>query len=224
MLRLDERFDRAGPLNPALRWHAEPRRWNVDAARSRLVMHTEANTDFWCRTHYGFIADNGAFLCTEAQGDFVLVTCVTSFFQHQYDQAGLMLRLSPTCWLKTSIEHEPDGLNRLGVVVTNAGWSDWSTQSVARDLDTVWLRLRTEGADCIVEHSFDGQAWTQMRIAHLQEAHASSRVDCGLYACSPKAAGYRAESTRRWSASTCSAPLLMAPMNRCSATSMCRRC
>ena len=26
---------------------------------------------------------------------------------HRYDQAGLMVRVSPTCWLKTSVEHEP---------------------------------------------------------------------------------------------------------------------
>lgn len=46
-------------------------------------------------------------------------------------QAGLMVLLSPSCWLKTSVEHGGQGRpSQLGVVATNAGYSDWSTMDV----------------------------------------------------------------------------------------------
>lgn len=180
-------------LNPSLSWHCEPRRWRVNAAASGLRIEPDAGTDFWQRTHYGFEVDNGHYLFLRAMGDFVLTTQVTSHSVHQYDQAGLMVRVSPACWLKTSVEFEPDGPNRLGAVVTNAQYSDWSTQAFPKDAATVWLRIRAEGNDCLVEASQDGKAWYQIRMAHLHERSAHRWVTCGLYACSPKSAGYVAD-------------------------------
>lgn len=190
--RLLEKF--AGrDLDPRLRWWSEPRRWDVDPSAPCLWLEPDAATDFWQKTHYGFEADNGHFLFLEATGDFVLTTKVTSRPAHQYDQAGLMVRLSPRCWLKTSVEFEPDGPNRLGAVVTNGGFSDWSTQPCAKDRSTLWFRVRAEGSDYTVESSDDGAHWVQIRLAHLHERSTAPAVACGLYACSPKAAGYRAE-------------------------------
>ncbi|HSI56017.1 MAG TPA: DUF1349 domain-containing protein [Ideonella sp.] len=186
---LHETFD--GPaLAPALRWFCEPARWSLGRG---LQVATGAGTDFWQRTHYGFEVDNGHFLHLQARGDFVLSTRVNFRPRHQYDQAGLMLRLSPSCWVKTSVEFEPDEPSRLGVVVTNAQYSDWSTQPLAKDIGTLWFKLRVEGTDCIVQSSLDGQAWQQLRMAHLAELDPGRPVACGLYACSPKAAGYEAE-------------------------------
>ena len=170
-------------------WHAEPSRWAIDGDRLRL--EPDAATDFWQRTHYGFQADNGHFLYVQGSGDLVMTTHVRFHARHQYDQAGLMVRLSAACWLKTSVEHEPGARGRLGAVVTNAGYSDWSTQPF--DASDVWLRIRREGADYIVDASRDGEAWEQIRMAHLSEDDASVGVACGLYACSPKAAGFIAE-------------------------------
>jgi regulation of enolase protein 1 (concanavalin A-like superfamily) len=119
----------SGPsFSSRLRWTSAPEHWRIDQASKCLRINPDAGTDFWQRTHYGFEADNGHFLYLEASDDFVLTTKVTSHPIHQYDQAGLMVRVSPACWLKTSVEFEPDGLNRLGAVVTNAQLSDWSTQ------------------------------------------------------------------------------------------------
>ena len=180
-------------LNPRLLWMAEPAHWKLDPAARCLRIRPDAGTDFWQRTHYGFEVDNGHFLHLQAEGDFVLTTRVTSHPVHQYDQAGLMLRLSATCWLKTSVEFEPEGPSRLGVVVTNGQYSDWSTQSWPQEKRTVWLRIRAEGTDCIVDASPDGQDWQQIRMAHLHERAAAGSVSCGLYACSPKGAGCQVE-------------------------------
>ncbi|MEO5795378.1 MAG: DUF1349 domain-containing protein [Rhodoferax sp.] len=183
----------APTLSSRLQWHAEPSQWQIDTARQCLRIQPDAHTDFWQRTHYGFEVDNGHFLHLQATGDFVLTTRLTSLALHQYDQAGLMVRLSPACWLKTSVEFEPHGPNRLGAVVTNAQYSDWSTQDIAQDVRTVWFRIRAEDCDFIVESSLDGVKWSQIRMAHLHERAAAASVACGLYACSPKAAGYEAQ-------------------------------
>lgn len=186
--------DFTGPsLDARLRWRCEPASWRIDPEAGSLRVLTDPKTDFWQRTHYGFEADNGHFLHLRAAGDFVLTTRVTSRFAHQYDQAGLMVRLSPTCWLKTSVEFEPEGANRLGAVVTNGGYSDWSTQPLANEVDTVWFRVRAEASDVIVDASLDGRGWQQLRMARLLERDAAEAACCGLYACSPQAAGFEAE-------------------------------
>ncbi|ODT98910.1 MAG: hypothetical protein ABS79_05170 [Planctomycetes bacterium SCN 63-9] len=187
-----ERFDRP-ELSPALQWHCEPTRWGIDTALPCLWIEPDAETDFWRKTHYGFEADNGHFLHARASGDFVLTTRVALRPKHQYDQAGLMVRVSPNCWLKTSVEYEPEGPGVLGAVVTNAGYSDWSTQHIPREVLDLWFRVRLEGDDCLVDASFDGLDWRQIRMAPLLERRGAPTIACGPYACSPKGAGFRAE-------------------------------
>jgi len=190
--QLDERFNNVA-LAPELQWHCEPAKWSIQPGDRILRISPDANTDFWQRTHYGFEADSGHFLHVRTSGDFVVTTKVTTHPRNQYDQAGLMVRLSPACWIKTAVEFEPNEPNRLGAVVTNAQYSDWSTQPVPKTVNTVWFRVQVTAADCLVESSFDGQEWQQLRLAHLSEREGAGPLSCGLYACSPKAAGFDAE-------------------------------
>ena len=175
-----------------LKWRCEPANWNI--TEGRLVIAPDAPTDFWSKTHYGFEADNGHFFFANIGGDFLLSVEVLMTPRHQYDQAGLMVRLSKSCWLKTSLEFEPGKMNRLGAVVTNAGYSDWSTQDIPRGLNRFRLRVHREAGDYLIDASLDNTTWTQLRLAHLHEdANLEVPVECGVYACSPKSAGFIAE-------------------------------
>lgn len=179
--QLDERFD----------WFFPPAKWSIE--NGSLVIYPDAKTDFWQRTHYGFQNDNGHFLYTELTGDFILTTKVNFSPQNQYDQAGLMIRLSPEFWIKTSIEFEPELSNRLGAVVTRHGYSDWSTQDIAKNICDYQLRIRREGNDYIVEYrSSELESWMQIRMAHL-ENEKQAPVQCGLYACSPIERGFKTQ-------------------------------
>ncbi len=171
-----------------LRWFCEPPAWRVLEEPPCLELATSASTDFWQRTHYGFRADNGHFLHTSMEGDFVMTTDVEFQGLHQYDQAGLMVRRSADCWLKASVEFEPEEANRLGAVVTRQGYSDWSTQEVDNSVARIALRITRSGGTFLVEAALPGAAWTQIRLAHLDGA---GPVLAGLYACSPKQAGFR---------------------------------
>jgi len=177
-------------LPPQFRWHCEPQRWCL--ADGCLRIEPDAPTDFWQRTHYGSRADNGHFLYRETEGDFVLTVRIVFRPAHQYDQAGVMVRVSADCWLKSSVEFEPSGPSRLGAVVTNHGYSDWSMQEFSPQAGEVWLRVRREGDDYIVDASGDGVRWSQLRMAHLHDGRGIS-VACGVYACSPQASGFVCE-------------------------------
>ena len=112
-----------------MKWLNEPREWSGDA--SDLTVAVEPDTDFWRVTHYGFTRDSGHFLDTGALG-----LRFRGDFAHQYDQAGLMLRLDAEHWIKAGLEL--DGELWLSVVVTN-GVSDWSQQPAPPpDADGFW--------------------------------------------------------------------------------------
>jgi regulation of enolase protein 1 (concanavalin A-like superfamily) len=184
-----------GPaFHPALKWLNPPPRWHLERGGSRLIVYTAGETDFWQRTHYGFRADNGHFLSTEVSGDFVLAAKIYAFPVHQYDQAGLMVRVSDQCWLKTSVEFEPAAPSHLGAVVTNCGYSDWSLQDFPGDgIGGYCLRVRRAREDYLVEYADDDSGpWHLLRVAHLLVSPGSPAW-AGFYSCSPKGAGFRAE-------------------------------
>lgn len=184
---------RAATLDSRLAWFNPPKRWRLDSRGPGLVVEPDDQTDFWQRTHYGFSADNGHFLGLELRGDFVLSTEVRFHPVHQYDQAGLMIRGNANCWIKASVEHELEGRPQLGAVVTNNGYSDWSLQEFPFSENSVCFRITKHGADVRVEFSHVGRdQWKLMRVARLNWPD-SVPLRAGLYACSPKAAGFRAE-------------------------------
>ena len=135
-------------------------------------------------------------MTSSAAADFVAFICGPAY-------TGPENRLTHSCrsnTLKTSVEFEPDGPSRLGAVVTVAGYSDWSTQDFESFPEAVELRIRKRGEDFIVEYrrspiaesSGTGDRWSQIRIAHVASP-GSSPLYAGLYACSPKAAGFEAQ-------------------------------
>jgi regulation of enolase protein 1 (concanavalin A-like superfamily) len=187
---LNEQF-REPALDARLRWLNPPPTWGVESAG--LVVQPAANTDFWQQTHYGFRADNGHFLHVEVAGDFTVTTKVRFRPAHQYDQAGLMVRFGPSCWIKTSVEYESEGPSKLGAVVTNHSHSDWSLQDFPRGQNEARLRIRREAQDFLVEGSPGAsESWELLRVTHLHEGE-GQQLQCGLYACSPKGGGFRAE-------------------------------
>lgn len=144
---------------------------------------TDRETDFWQRTHYGFCRDSGHGLFTALAGNFVLAVHVRFQPSSQYDQCGIMVRIDAENWIKLSTELENDRVSRLGSVVTNMGYSDWATQDVASSVTERYYRITRRKNDFILESSENGEAWQQLRVAHLHKA--AAKIEAGLYACSP---------------------------------------
>lgn len=189
-LFLNERFTQA-EADRRLHWFNAPAKWRIDPHSSSLLIEPDAETDFWNKTHYGFEAGNGHLFSASVTGNFVATTRVRFHPANQYDQAGLMVRRNEACWLKTSVEYEGVEPPKLGAVATNHGYSDWSVQDFNGRQNEIWLRITRMGDDFTVEHSTGGESWSLLRLTHLDTR--GGAVDCGIYACSPKGAGFRAE-------------------------------
>ena len=166
--------------------------WDVDGHLRLQVPYREMQYNqyqecYFSYSHEDHIREN----CARPLGQWMARTGVTQIYIHQYDQAGLMIRVSKDFWLKTSVEYEDDTLSRLGVVVTNFGYSDWSTQDFNPQNNEIDLRVSKTGMDCLVEFRLGDAPWSQMRMAHLHRK--DDAVQCGIYACSPIDTGYIAE-------------------------------
>jgi regulation of enolase protein 1 (concanavalin A-like superfamily) len=161
-------------------WFNEPARYQVG---NGLEIFTNEKTDFWQNTFYGFQKDNGHCLLTPHHGDFSLITHVESRPLNKYDQCGLMVRVDYENWIKVSTEYENEKYSRLGSVVTNFGYSDWATQDINSSHTEMWYKISKNGSDFLLENSYDGQNWLQLRLTHLHKL--SVQLELGIYICSP---------------------------------------
>ncbi|MEM8849751.1 MAG: DUF1349 domain-containing protein [Pseudomonadota bacterium] len=166
-------------------WTTPPTDWSVEG--DTLRARSGDRTDFWQRTFYGFERDDGHALLARRAGSFSATVTFTGAYQTLYDQAGLMIRVDGTRWIKAGIEWT-DGKAHLSVVVTD-DLSDWSaipvilagpmTVRATRFADAVLLQYRVDGAD-----------WAMGRLAPFA-AH-PDEVGVGPYLCSPERAGFEA--------------------------------
>ena len=167
-------------------WHNEPAQWSLQDERLRVV--TDARTDFWRETHYGFTRDNGHFLGSEMTGSFTAQLRVKASYETLYDQAGIMVRVDETYWIKAGIEWN-DNAPCLGSVLT-VGKSDWATGPFDGDAANFWLRVTVSPGVIRVQVSHDGQRWPLLRLAPFPVAPAY-RV--GPMCCTPERGGLAVE-------------------------------
>jgi uncharacterized protein len=130
-------------------------------------------------------------------------------------QVGAYVWVDADCFVKAGLEYT-DGVPRLSVVVTNNGWSDWSTQAWPLwDGHTMRVRVRVhklqrpEGACIVVEADTSPSPspsagapgacalarparWTFVRIAPLHVPVGTSAWRMGVYAACPVRAGAEA--------------------------------
>ena len=78
-------------------WLNEPSRWTQDAEFVRI--HTDAETDFWRKTHDGGVRHNGHFYYETVDGDFTIQVKLSGECRDTYDQGGLMVRVDESIWL-----------------------------------------------------------------------------------------------------------------------------
>lgn len=170
-------------------WLNPPAR--CDLRDERLQVVTAARTDFWRETHYGFTRDSGHFFARPVAGAFTAQVRIQARFETLYDQAGLMVRVDETTWLKTGIELS-DGAPLLSSVLT-VGRSDWATGPFDGDPGDVWMRVTVANGVVRVQTSRDGVRWPLVRLAPFPDA---PQYRVGPMCCSPERAGLVAEFSR----------------------------
>ena len=175
-----------------MKWIREPKQYEVTEDRVEII--TEPHTDLWQRTYYHFRNDNAPVLQLETGEQFFSFVVKTYFdTKVRYDQSGIVMYLDSDNWLKASMEFENDQIQRLGSVVTNNGYSDWSSVDVDASVKSIWFRFSRREDDFCIENSVDGVNFKQMRICHM--FHAKEKINFGIYACSAEDSSFKATFT-----------------------------
>ncbi len=175
-----------------LKWIREPKHYHITENKIEII--TEPCTDLWQRTYYHFRNDNAPVLQMETNEQYFSFAVKTEFeSKRRYDQCGVVVYLDSENWLKASVEYENEKIQRLGTVVTNCGYSDWSSTDIDASVKSMWFRLSRRENDFCVENSFDGVNYKQMRICHM--FHAAETVPFGIYACSAEDSSFKSVFT-----------------------------
>ncbi len=167
----------------SMKWYNPPSKWNEEDGTIKVT--SDAKTDFWRVTHYGFIRDNGHFYYQNIKGNFTVRVKVTGIYQALYDQAGLMVRLDEKNWLKYGIEFV-NGVQQASVVVTRE-FSDWSVMPLSENPKSIWLRLKRTAETVAVEYSLDGKNYIFLRLGYLTTIN---NLQVGLMCASPDGNGF----------------------------------
>lgn len=172
-----------------MKWIRTPKQYEV--TEDRVVIITEPHTDLWQRTYYHFRNDNAPVLQLETDEQFFSFVVKTDFdTKVRYDQSGIVMYLDSDNWLKASVEYENDKIQRLGSVVTNNGYSDWSSVDIDASIKSMWFRFSRREDDFCIENSVDGVNFKQMRICHM--FNAKEKISFGIYACSAEYSAFKA--------------------------------
>ncbi len=171
-------------------WTREPESCKIEHNRIEIV--TKPHTDLWQRTYYHFQNDNAPVLQMETEEKYFSFVVKTEFEEshHRFDQCGIVMYLDSENWLKGSIEYENEVFQHLGSVVTNQGYSDWSTTVIDASVKSMWYRFSRRDDDYRIECSTDGKAFQQMRICHMHNG--KGKIRFGVYACSPEDSSFKA--------------------------------
>ena len=175
-----------------LEWINEPKEYSIKD--NRIEITTEPGTDLWQRTYYKFRNDNAPMLQMQTDEKEFSFSVKTNFnSNNNFDQSGIILYLNSENWIKASVEYGNEKDAFLGSVVTNRGYSDWSTTRISNNIKELWFRLSRRGNDFCVEVSYDGVIFEHIRICHLFEAN--DIINFGIYACSPENGAFKATFT-----------------------------
>lgn len=169
-----------------MKWFNEPA--SAKQSGDQLVVTTKPKTDYWRKTFYEYVTDNGHFFSLPVTGDFTLESRVSGKYAALYDQAGLMIRIDSSNWLKCGLELV-DGIGHASVVVTRE-FSDWSTVRGITTNEPLWWRIVRKSTSLEVLYSLDGKNFISTRLGYLP---LQASVDAGIMCCSPEGAGF--EST-----------------------------
>ena len=175
-----------------MEWIRQPKVCNV--SEDKVTITTEPFTDLWQRTYYHFRNDNAPILQMRSEEQFFSFVVRTDFdTKVRYDQSGIIMYLDSDNWIKASMEYENEKIQRLGSVVTNNGYSDWSSTDVDAKIKSVWFRFSRREDDFCIENSFDRVTFKQMRICHM--FNVKKEITFGIYACSAENSSFTATFT-----------------------------
>jgi regulation of enolase protein 1 (concanavalin A-like superfamily) len=150
-----------------------------------VTVRCKGKTDFWRKTFYGYINDNGHFLHLPVSGEFQFQARVIGNYSQLYDQAGIMVRLDEKHWMKCGSEFFDN--KRWASVVFTHDFSDWSTMEDLSQNGAVYWRVVRKKDSLEAQVSKDGEVFTTIRQGYFP---ANVQVDVGVMCAAPEGSGF----------------------------------
>jgi len=174
-----------GDLLSRMTWLNEPAQ--VHFSEGVLSARSRGKTDFWRKTFYGYINDNGHFMHLPVAGDFTFQARIDGNYSALYDQAGLMVRLDEKHWMKCGTELVEN--KRWASVVFTHDFSDWSTMEDLTQRGAVYWRVVRQKDSIEAKCSIDGEKFVTVRQGYFP---AQQKVLVGVMCCAPEGSGFDA--------------------------------
>jgi uncharacterized protein len=181
--------DTENDLIARMSWMNEPASWK--SSGDVLKVRSRGKTDFWRKTFYGYVTDNGHFFHVPVSGDFVFQARVNGEYAALYDQAGLMVRQNADNWMKCGTEFF-DGQRHASVVFTR-DYSDWSTMPDLSKSEAIWWRAVRKKDSIETLCSSDGSSFTSVRQGYFVPG---VEVNVGIMCAAPEGSGFLATFDR----------------------------
>ncbi len=174
-----------GDLLSRMTWLNEPAAAHY--SEGVLTVRSKGKTDFWRKTFYGYVTDNGHFMYVPMMGEFTMQARINGNYSALYDQAGLMVRLDEKHWMKCGSEFV-EGKRWASVVFTH-DFSDWSTMEDVSQTGAAWWRVVRRKDSIEAQCSKDGEKFTTIRQGYFP---ADVKVLVGVMCAAPEGAGFDA--------------------------------
>jgi uncharacterized protein len=174
---------RGGDLISRMTWMNPPA--SESYSSGTLNVRSKGKTDFWRKTFYGYITDNGHFYNMPVSGDFTLQGRIDGNYSALYDQAGLMVRLDEKRWMKCGSEFF-DGKRWASAVFTH-DFSDWSTMDDVSQIGPVWWRVARKKDSIEASCSKDGDKFLTVRQGYFPPG---VQVLAGVMCAAPEGQGF----------------------------------
>jgi uncharacterized protein len=166
-----------------MQWMNEPASWRI--ANGQIIVRSRPKTDFWRKTFYGYITDNGHFFHLPVSGEFTFEARIGGQYAALYDQAGLMVRVDAENWVKCGTEFV-DGERHASVVFTR-NFSDWSTMKDLSASSPVWWRAVRSKDSLETLCSVDGKTFQSVRQGYLVP---DRPAEVGIMCAAPEGGGF----------------------------------
>ena len=168
-----------------MEWYNEPDSWTIE--NEKLLIDVTPQSDYWRKTLYGFVVDDGPFYYCNRGGEFEVTVKISGEFKSRYDHMGLMLRIDEEHWIKTGIEYVDEVYN-FSTVVTSE-FSSWNVIALNEIPGFVWIKAIRRKNSVEILYSLDGE---NFKLSNLAYFPAQRTAMVGMMAASPDGEGYKA--------------------------------
>lgn len=170
-------------------WENKPETCSVKG--TSVTMRANGEKYLWGDSH-DFDVDfpYSHFYCRYIAGNFSTETTVLLTDNWKYGNAGLLIRLSQSNWIKLYVGKEMDVLRLNTVYAGDVTHIDYATAPLCTGRNKIWLRISCNNGALRLSYSANGRAYETVRILNMPAGYTSAQV--GLMADAPMSTGFDA--------------------------------